>query len=79
MSLTKALLEGAKPKIGSDKRISAGQVRDTASAASYTGLEITLSTTQLEGPNCYSGDTRDRLEIGGYACVRLGVKTALVD
>ena len=59
MSLTRALLEGARPKSISEKGISAGQVRDTASAASYTGLEITLSMTQLEGPNCYIGDTRN--------------------
>jgi len=57
MSLTRALLE-ARPKSISEKGLSAGQVRDTASAA-YTGLEITLSTAQLEGPNCYIGDTRN--------------------
>ena len=50
---------GSKPKSISEKGISAGHVRDTVSAASYTGLEITLSTTQLEGPNCYIGDTRN--------------------
>ena len=59
MSLRRALREGAKPKSISEKGISGGHVRGIASAASYTGLEITLSTMQLEGPNCYIGDTRN--------------------
>jgi hypothetical protein len=48
MSLTRALREEARPKSISEKGISAGHVRDTASAASYTGLEITLSTPSAE-------------------------------
>jgi len=59
MSLTRARREVARPKSIGEKGISAGHVCDTASAASYTRLEITLSTTQLEGPNCYIGDTRN--------------------
>jgi len=59
MSHTTVPREGARPKSSSEKGISAGHVRDTASPASYTGLEITLSTKQLEGSNCYIGDTRN--------------------